>query len=176
MPKVKRANLIDLLKEKFDGKVRICTIVAKTVPPMWKTNNPFIAAGISVHKLARVNVLAGRVDYQNSVNRQREREGHPDQFLSVARTWGKRDRSGPFVLKDGEIHSVELKVQRVLESMYTVDNVAATPKQVETIKSFLPVKGESARQELNNPVILRDYKLESLIQIHVDGKAYIVTD
>ncbi len=151
------------------------TIVAETDPRMKKTGNPYVGA----MKLSRVNGLFNWI-YGNAVNRQRVRENQPldpagevEYFEPHARKWGNRLRRPdgtvtPLVEHKGQ-HYIEVKVERSLGYEYRLDGTTLDPKAVE---AFLPERKEGARQEVDNPVILRDYAIESIRQITLDGIVY----
>lgn len=151
------------------------TIVAETDPRMRKTGNPYVGA----MKLSRVNGLFNWI-YGNAVNRQRVRENQPvdaagevEYFEPAPRKWGTRLRRAdgtvtPLVEHKGQ-HYIEVKVERSLGYEYRKDGTVIDPKAVE---AFLPERKEGARQEVDNPVILRDYAIESIRQITLDGIVY----
>lgn len=154
------------------------TIVASTDARLKKTGNPFKG----VRKVARVNGLLNWI-YANSVNNQRVRENTPTndegeviQFIAEPRKWGERVRRAdgtisPFVQHKDSIY-IELKVQRSLGYQYfDADGNELTAEQVAP---FLPARSESSRQEVENPVILRDYDLANIIGITFDGEFYSI--
>jgi hypothetical protein len=144
----------------------IATIVAETEPTMKKTNNPFVGAT----KISRVNGMINW-HYENAVNKQREKEGHEEVFFSAPRQWGERIKREdgtltPLVRHKGKAY-LELKVQNSLGYEYR-HNGAVVP--AEMINPFLPQKKEGARQEVEKIIVLRDYALENIRQIVLDGQ------
>ena len=151
------------------------TIVAETDPRMKKTGNPYVGAT----KISRVNGLFNWI-YENAVNRQRCREEQPvdasgevEHFTALPRKWGSRVTRDdgtvtPLVEHKGQFY-LEMKVERSLGYEYRKDGATLDPKAVE---AFLPERKEGARQEVDNPVILRDYSIESIRQITLDGIVY----
>ena len=153
---------------------QMVTFVAETVPRMRMTDNPFRRNRDT--KIARVNGVINWI-YANSVNRQREREDKRPDFVPLERTWGERLRGLPFVahVKDGVRRLyLEVKVQKSIYHEYRIDGVPATPEQEEIIEGFLYPHQESARQRLDNPVILRDYTLPNIKQIATGGELLVV--
>lgn len=118
--------------------------------------------------------------YENAVNNQRVREDQPTNrqgevihFKPLPRTWGQRlhAESGhllPTVEHKGEFY-LEVKVQRSLAHRYFLGKVEKTDEEVNP---HLPERKESARQMVEKPVILRDYKLTSIEQITLNGETY----
>lgn len=151
------------------------TIVAETDPRMKKTGNPYVGA----MKISQINGLFNWI-YQNSVNRQRIKENQPldaagevEHFEPAPRKWGTRIKRTdgtvtPLVEHKGQYY-LEMKVERSLGYEYRKDGAVIDPKVVE---AFLPERKEGARQEVDNPVILRDYSIDSIRQITLDGIVY----
>lgn len=42
----------------------------------------------------------------------------------------------------------------------------------QAVAEFLPQRKEGARQKVDNPVVLRDYSIENICQITIDGIVY----
>jgi hypothetical protein len=141
------------------------TITTRTEPKLLKTNNPFIG----IRKVSRVNVTIG-FNYQNSVNNQREREGSEADFESLPRKWGQRIKGTPLVSHNGNMY-LEAKVEKSLDHMYI--NAQGQNVPDDLIAPFLPKHGET-RQDLEKEIILRDYKIDSIIAIKMNGEEYTV--
>lgn len=148
-------------------------LVAETVPTMRKTGNPL--AGNLV-KLSRVSGMIG-FRYANSVNNQRLREETPEladgaieQFEALPRTWGTRIEGTPLVEHKGRLY-LEVKVERMLERQFRrIDTGEIVPD--ELVAPYLPERRESARQQVAKEVVLRDYKLDSIVQLSLRGEQY----
>ena len=155
------------------------TIVAETDPRLLKTGNPYVGTT----KISRVNGLLNWI-YENAVNNQRVRENQPldnagevEHFTALPRKWGVRVKRTdgtvtPLVEYNGK-HYLEVKVQKSLGYEYRHNGATIDPAKVEP---FLPKRQEGARQEVDSPVILRDYALENIQQITIDGIVYELTD
>lgn len=149
------------------------TIVAETVPAMRKTGNPLIGRTV---KVSRVNGMIGFL-YANAVNNQRMREQGDDAalFQAFPRKWGERIAGTPVVRHVGKTgvaeYYLELKVERSLGHEYRVDGLTVPD---ETVECWLPTRTEGARQEVERPVILRDYALRSIRKITIGGVEYDV--
>lgn len=137
-----------------------------------------------VHKVAHVNgVINWR--YANAVNNQRMREGQPtddegnvEHFEALPRKWGQRISRDdgtitPLVEHKGR-HYLELKVERSLGHEYR--DGEGNVYDDETINPWLRKRSKSARQMTDKEIILRDYALDSINEIRMDGEVYQVTD
>jgi len=166
--KVNRQKLREVLENTL-GSTPI-TFVARTVVRMRKTGNPYMGAT----KVARVNGFINW-SYERSVNRQRGREGVEEEFKALVRKWGERQRDNknrllPFVLHKDKTY-VEVKVQKSLGYEYEFEG---KPVAKDEINKFLPKRKEGARQEVERAVVLRDYALDSIQSVTVDGNTYEV--
>ena len=163
----------DLVETLMDRRGSFATtIVAATDPRLLKRGNPFVG----VTKLSRVNGFLNW-HYQNAVNAQRGRENCPldedgmvEPFIALPRKWGVRLQREdgtltPFVVHDGRYY-LEMKVQRAMGHEYRIGDTIIDPAE---IRPFLPKRTEGARQQVANPVILRDYSVDNIIQITLDG-------
>lgn len=159
----------------------IATMETETIPDMVKKDrvtgqpNPYIGR---VVKQSRVNGIVGAWNYESAVNRQRVRESDAEtiaevesipEFVAEPRSWGERlPQTG--LVKHGENYYVEIKVQRAIETTYLIDGRPATDDELEDLKRYLPKKKEGTRQQVEKPVILRDYKVESIKSVTMNGQ------
>lgn len=161
--------------------------------PEFKAGFPYVG---SVRKLTKANVLVNFI-YENAVNNQRLREEKEADFVAEPRRWGSRirlDDNGkvrytPLVfIEDSYPHIfplanvlkipadrlyLEVKLQSRV-SQYTLDNSPVTDaKTLKIIQYFMRKKStEGRRQRLKTPVILRDFSLLSLRELHMSGEIY----
>jgi hypothetical protein len=174
MPVMTRDALVDTFKARRGAFPM--TIVAETAPDMRKTDNPYVGA----LKVARVNGMGGSWNYENGVNRLLDKEGKPMDFTAFPRKWGQR------VLHDdgrltGLVHHVnkegverwyvEMRVLRSLQHEYRFNGAVVDSG---LIHPFLRQKEEGTRQGLDNPLILRDYAVDNIRQVTMDGIVYDV--
>lgn len=175
---ITRSDLVETMKGRRGSF--FVTIVAETDPRLLKTNNPFTG----VRKISRVNGLLNWI-YENAVNNQRVRENQPldtagdvEHFHSMPRKWGSRlrreDGTVTPLVEHKDKHYLELKVQKSLGHEYRDGNDAVIDPAA--VAPFIPKRKEGERQEVDNPVILRDYAIENITQITLDGVVYEVTD
>jgi len=144
-----------------------CPVITalRGVQPMTVRKNPNPGA----RKISHVNGMVNWV-YENSVNRQRGREQGEDAdlFVSHPRKWGTRIHGTPFVEHKGKLY-VEMKVERVLGTRYEdADGQEISADAVAPFQS--PKKGESARQGVEQEIILRDYGLDTITAVTFGGE------
>lgn len=162
--------------------------IVSITEPAWRakhaeTGEPNPHRG-EVHKVAHVNgVINWR--YANAVNNQRMREGQPtddegnvEHFEALPRKWGVRISRDdgtitPLVEHKGR-HYLELKVERSLGHEYRDDE--GNVYDDATIHPWLRKRSKSKRQQTDREIILRDYALDSIDQIRMDGEVYQVID
>lgn len=143
----------------------VVSLIAETIPKVRKTGNPYKDVTKVVNVLGMLNWI-----YANSVNNQRAREGNEEFFVPHRRAWGERLRRDdktytPFVVHKGK-HYLELKVQRYISEQYFSDG-----KEVEKslLEPFLYERDDSGRQDVIQPIILRDYEVGNIKSIVMDG-------
>jgi hypothetical protein len=164
--KISKERLEQLLAQHTSKKTTIVSFAAKTIPPMRKTKNPYLGR---IYKISRVNGIIGIWVYANSVNNQRLRENSVADFEALERCWGKRIPYSPFVEYNGFLY-LETKVQKSSSAIY-VDGKLASRKQMEHISKFLLRKeGESRRQQLIKEVVLRDYRMDHITHLQLEGQ------
>lgn len=77
-------------------------------------------------------------------------------------------------MPDEELY-LEMRVLDTLEHYYVLDGKRLTAEEAkEIVHPWLPERKEGARQAVDNPVILRDYKMSSLLQITIDGVVHTI--
>lgn len=150
---------------------KIVSLESETVPPLRKG-----APWADLRKRSFTNGVINFI-YSNSVNNQRIREGQPldregniEIFYAIERTWGRRLRGTPLVAYRDKLY-LEVKIQKVLHNIFLVSNSQIA---TELVNPWLRRKTESGRQQVDKPVILRDFALESLRSITVNGKNYAI--
>lgn len=150
---------------------RFARLVVETEPPL-KGGAKSPVAGL-LKKRSEINVCLNHV-YGNSVNNQRAREEgeNAEYFEPAPRKWGMRIRGTTLVLHKDNYY-LEVKVEKVYKTQYYLDNVAVAQCEIE---GFLQERNEperGGRQDVERPVILRDYKLSSVREIYVNGEIII---
>ena len=146
---------------------RFATITAVTDARLLKTGNPFG----QVNKRSRFNAVINH-RYENSVNNQRAREGNEAEFTAKPRKWGTRFPGTPFVTHKGRAY-LDCGIQRSLSCEYITDKGRTlTP---DDVKPFQSDKGSNAEhQGVEKEIILRDYGVDTIESIAIDGEVYRV--
>jgi len=98
--------------------------------------------------------------YNDMVKRRLEKEGKdPESFTLGKRVWGERVPQTPFVLHNGQIYVEAIFLKSPKQVSYLLDGKPIEKNQIEGLKE----KQEEGEQGgLNNKVIIRTYKLDSI--------------
>lgn len=111
--------------------------------------------------------------YANMVERRLIAEGKdPKSFQLQPRKWGNRIPETPFIehFKDGKIcYYLEVIFLKSGKVTYLVDGVPTDPS---TIQGLETEREESKQGGLDNKVIIRSFKLESITALRIDGTEY----
>lgn len=137
------------------------TIETETLPKVIKGASPLV-------KRSRVNGVINFI-YENSVNKQREREGSEKDFEAAPRTWGEHETAAIVTHKDKNY--LQLKVEKSQEPEYFSGGERLQKAVAEQI---LYQSKSSSRQGVEKEVIVRTYKIESIRKITINGETYDV--
>lgn len=102
--------------------------------------------------------------YENMVHRRLQAEGKdPENFQLSPRRWGTRVADTPFVEHKGQLYAevVYLKPPKLVQ--YFLDGVAIAKDAIIGLKDTK----EAEQGDLENKVILRDFKLESITAVRM---------
>lgn len=165
----------DLKNHLFDipRRAQFVTFTAITTPRMRKTDNPYWDADErewNIRKISRVNGIIN-FQYANSVENQREREGNFEPFEPKERRWGQRISGTPLV-EHNDRYYLEVKVERSLSTTF-VDSDGNEVER-EEIEQFLYSSSQPKTQKTETPIILRDYRLESISEISLNGETFYI--
>ena len=151
------------------------TIYTRTQPKLLKKHR--IDKGACPHdvvvKIANVQLQID-VDYESCVNAQRAREGKAADFEVKPRQWGK-NVGGSLIEHKGNFY-LELPSRKCLLSYY--EDGEGNPiegEALEYLKGFLPTKSAS-RQGLENEIVWRTYKLESILALAANHVFWQIVD
>lgn len=148
--------------------------------------------GNSIYKLAKVNAFIG-ANYLSSVNRQRKKAGLEQRSESAPHAWG--DRVTPCLLAKSDktgaekhylvahIQNHERVARRALFLM-PVERASMgkhreilTAVPLERVSPFIrPSKPSAETEDMDRPVVYRNYALESIVAITMGGQRYRVRD
>ena len=105
--------------------------------------------------------------YENMVNRRLEKEGkNPATFNVGQRPWGERVDGTPIVTHKGEDY-LEVIFLKAGEVRYTLDGQPIEYSDIEGMKAA----PESVQGGLDDKVIIRTFKADSIKTIRVDGQS-----
>lgn len=175
---LKRERLGEILREIQEPY--LIGLVTKTVPQMAKKNNPYYG---HIEKLSK---FVGNLtfNYERVVNNRRIKESDPNipkeevpVFTALDRAWGtKSSVVSPAVLFKGRTY-LEVLVGRVNSTQYLYDGKPISDQEkLAAVLKFIKKKNSEARQQLEKPAILRDYKLSSIVELHTGGETFILED
>jgi len=123
-----------------------------------------------VFKQSRTNGMIN-YRYEDAVNRQREREGKEASFQAEPRTWGIRVPFTPFVTHNGFLY-VTMKVQSAKTPKY-VDGPGEDANEIDKpAAEFWRASGNSSRQEVDNQIIHREFRVDHLTAVTVRSQTF----
>jgi hypothetical protein len=117
-------------------------------------------------KTSKTLVILNHV-YSNSVNNQRNREGDDTTFVAHPRAWGTRIVGTSFVEHKDNLY-LEVKVEQSLGYEYFVKDTGEHLDK-DAVHNYMTRRTESGRQKVDNPVIIRDYKVNNIEYITMNG-------
>lgn len=140
------------------------TFVALTEVKLNKSN-PYYGR---LQKKQRSNVFIN-FDYENSVNKALIKEGKTPDFKAKPRQWGNRIPNTPLILHKN-VYYLEA---RFLKNEPTVEYfLDGDPIEKEMIENHLPAERNEAKHGLEEAIIIRDFKIDSIHEITVNGTHY----
>lgn len=159
------------------------TLVTATEPKMnqkhreTKAPNPFL--GKRVLRMAERHCILG-ASYENAVNNQRAREGHPVEFKAES-LWngaGEHVEGSRNLVRHkgtGKLYLVFYPHREgsVMQDTWTVDGTEIA--QSELVPYLPPVSG-SKRQETEREVLWRTVALENVVQVTIYDETYMVAN
>lgn len=166
VPEMSREDFVDMVVQTKGA--RFASIVATTDARVKKGGNdgsvnPNFKDTV---KTSKALVILNH-NYTNSVNNQRGREGTDEDFVAEPRRWGERIPGTSFVEHKGTLY-LEVKVEKSLGYEYFVGSTGEHLSKDE-VHNFITARKESGRQQVDNPVILRDYKVDNLQYVTMNG-------
>lgn len=163
---VTEAELVEILRN-VKGPTP-ATVVAESVVKMNKKGNPYHNL---VTKKQESNVFIN-FNYANSVNKRLVKEGKEADFVPSERVWGSRITGTPLVEHKGAYYvEAGFLTKNAPKVSYTYDNKEV---EKELFEDFLPKSSSSSRQGLEEEVVMRTFKVESVLEMRFGGKVYIV--
>ena len=146
------------------------TIVTKTPVKMNKKDvatktieNPLVD---DVFKVQTIEVEFN-ADYAGKVNDQRLLEGVAQDFVAEGRSWGKHV-NGSIVEHQGNFYLHCVEIEKKNDVIYERRNGKKVEKS--EFEAFMPPYRGTAKQELEDDVKVRDFKLMNVIGINIANK------
>lgn len=132
------------------------TVETETMP---KATKPVV-------KRSKVNGMVG-ANYTNSVNNQRDREGLERNFKANPRIWGQN--VDPFFVELKNKKYLKLKVEKTELPQYFLNGQRLSQEAAEKL---LAKKSDSNRQGVERPVIVRNYSVDNIVRITMNGETF----
>lgn len=176
MPRAQTISVPDLcdLLARIDHATPV-GFIALTAADARVTGNPYGKGGI--RKLCRFNGIIG-ADHEAAVQRQQAREGQEPTYEVVERSWGRR--IAPALVEHRGAFYMPVQLNPVVKPrpLYLVPKLrgsrtilTAVPKEV--VAAYLaPERDQRAHQMVAREVTRRDFRLDHLPQITLNGKHY----
>jgi hypothetical protein len=152
---------IDQFKEglkAIPGTVTL-TILARVVPEMRKTDNPYFGR---VYKLVKANGQVG-ADYERSVNKQLWQNGEDDDFAVGPHKWGEYVDSCFIANKDGSRVYLRFQERSRVEQYFLEENDEQIDPEV--LKPWLP-------KEREQTIKYRNFAVDNIMWIQWGGEIY----
>lgn len=148
------------------GKATFAKVTAIVEQKMLKRGNPL--AWAEVTKKVTYQMLLN-ANYQNMVNKQRERENKEANFVSKE-NWFKKVNdgfNGSIVAKksDETCQYLFFACNNAKTEMYFINGRVATNEEVEIIRNFKQKSAKATNQGLDTDIVVRTIKIEGIEQI-----------
>ncbi len=164
-------NLRTLLNDNVNGATFIAIDTITTPKLKGGKKNP-LQGRVTKHMTgANVMVFQNKNSsgYDNMVKRRLEKEGkNPDSFQLSPRAWGTRLIGTPIVEHKGQYY-LEVIFLKSGKIHYEVDGVVTDPEMIEGLNLE---KREGNQGGLNDKVIIRTFKIDSLEKITINKNTY----
>lgn len=146
---------------------QIVTLTTATEPRL-KRSNPF-------GPITKISVVNGVINfnYQNAVNKQREREDKETDFVSQPRTWGQKIAHTPFIEHNGKYY-LTIKVEKTQSPTYVDSN--GHEINVSDLIPHMYAQSESSRQDVEKEIITRDYCMSNVTMVTMNSVTYQIVN
>lgn len=122
-------------------------------------------------QIYKISLFSGEInfDYEDKVNDARLVEGKNQDFESAGSVNGLQYHSKALSVKDSTFYLRVIPEKSITKPFYERED--GSKIDIEEIKPFMPVSKStsSGRQELDNAIPIRTFKLESIIHMKIDG-------
>lgn len=164
-------NLATLLTDGVNGATFITIDTETDVKLKGGKKNPL--QGHVTKRVTGSNVMVfqnkTKSGYESMVMRRLSKEGKdPASFKLSPRAWGRRLEGAPFVEHNGQYY-VEVIFLHPGQVEYLVNGTVTDPN---TIAGIPPVKEEAHQGGLNDKVVIRTYRTDSIRKITINKQTY----
>lgn len=147
--------------------------------------NPFVLTGLKngksyIAKVSQVNGMYGH-NYEEDVNRQREREGGVADFVAKQTKYEPVEGTNAFVMLDGQLY-LRYKPRSVAKSFKPVllkNTGGDTSFEVldkQQVQQYIKRVDPGQYQGVQQGREIRKISLASIAAININGKDYVITD
>ena len=147
------------------------SIDTETVPTLkGGKSNPHQGRVTKVSRGASVMVFQNKNTnaYENMVERRLKAEGKdPASFTLGPRAWGTRIEGTPFIEHKGETYLEVIFLKAPKETVYFLDGKEVDASEIQGLEADKP--NADSQGGLENKVIIRTFKCDSITTIRVDG-------
>lgn len=111
--------------------------------------------------------------YENMVNRRLVAEGKdPASFVLGERAWGVRRKDSPFIDHNDTVYLEVIYLRAPKKVEYFLDGEPIDKKDVVGLKET--EASDESQGGLNNKVIVRSYKADSIKAVRIDGEEFVL--
>lgn len=127
----------------------------------------------TLRKLVKVNAFTAN-RFEGAVRRQEVRESQSPTFTSGARLWGHQWKDAPALILRGEHVYLAAQVGHVTKPVYLAPSPDGVLRVIAThlVEPFLPGDTSGRKQQLERPIVRRDYRLDHIRSLTMGGERY----
>jgi len=167
MPEMSAQEFVNMLIERHGATA---LTLHSTTDQKSKLRAAFLRENGPVFKQSRTNGMIN-YRYEDSVNRQRVREGKEADFEVSERTWGERVPFTPFVTHHGRLY-VTMKVQSAKTPKY-VDGPGEDANEIDKpAAEHWYARSNSSRQDVDDEIIHREFRIDHLTAVTMQSQTF----
>lgn len=120
-------------------------------------------------KYSKINGMIG-ARYQKAVNKRRLKEGKKPNFRQ-SENWG--ERIGPGLIKNENKYFLPIQLNNRQEMYFAYLDGKVKKIDIEKIKPYLKISNPK-NQGLKNPLIVRRFDLNNVVEITIEKETYLI--
>ncbi len=148
------------------NNVLFAELTAKTVVKLNKRGNPYTTVTKTKTTIVTINS-----NYQDAVNQQRAIESKNADFNAVAPVWGE-NLTNSLVKYNGNFYLQVIENGTVGKTVYHDEN--GNVLSFDDFKRFLPTKNQTSRQDVEDVIIVKKYKIENVKKLVIRSPMLLV--